>query len=119
MHELAIADGLVKAVIQEMQSSGVPAGSLRKATVVVGALQQVVPENLQQAYDMLTRDTAAEGSELYVKTVPVEITCHACGWNGHLRDRLYRCTQCNATDVTITEGRELYLASLEVDDRDH
>lgn len=119
MHELAIADSLVKAVLQEMERAGVPPRTLRKARVVVGALQQIVPENLTQAYDLLTRDTAAHGSELSVRTVPVRIACSNCGWNGNLPGGLYICPRCNTTTVTIVEGRELLLDSLEVDNRDN
>ena len=93
MHEFAIAEALVKAVIEEMNRAGLPEGGLARAVVVIGALQQVVPENLRQAYRILTENTPARGSELSIEAVPVRAACPACGWRGPVRDGLYLCRQ--------------------------
>jgi hydrogenase nickel incorporation protein HypA/HybF len=118
MHEFAIAEALVQAVLAEMEQAGVPGGALRRATVVIGVLQQVVPENLTQAYRVLTEETPAKGSELTIQSVPVQAICRKCGWQGAIRDGLYLCPACAARGVDVVAGRELYLAALEVNERD-
>lgn len=118
MHEFSICEGLVRAVRQEMKKHGAPAGSLRRARVVVGALHQIVPENLEFAYEVLVRDTEAAGSRIELRVVPITAKCGACGWTGTVTPPVFLCGACNSGDLELTTGKELYLDNLEIEQDD-
>ncbi len=118
MHELSICDGLVRAVLAELAKLGPPPPVLRTTRLVVGEWRQVVPANLQAAYDVLVRDTPAAGSTLVIETVPVTGHCRQCGWEGTPPARTLVCGRCAAAGLDLLTGTELYLRSLEVDDAD-
>lgn len=117
MHEFGIGEELVKAVLEEMGRL-TPPQILHSVRVVVGAMRQVLPENLRLAYEIQTRDTPAAGSSLEITVVPATALCGDCGWQGGLNDLPYLCHECGTTNLQILQGMELYLAGLQVKDHD-
>lgn len=115
MHEFAICESLVEALLAEMGKLRPPPRRLVKARVVVGVLRQVVPEYLREAYALLTHDTAAAGSALEIRVQPLVGRCRSCGWEGGLSPSDILCASCGKGDLEIVAGRELYLESLEVE----
>jgi hydrogenase nickel incorporation protein HypA/HybF len=118
MHEFSICEGIVRAAVDEMSRHGARSGSLRKTRIVVGALHQVVPANLEFAYEVLTRDTPASGSSLEIRPVPVTAKCPACGWTGSIQSPLFVCGACNSGEIELITGRELYVENLEIEEDD-
>jgi len=115
MHEFAIGEELVKAVLGEMGRLTPPPRNLRSVRVVVGALRRVSPEHLRFAYEVLTRDTPAGGAALEVTTVPVTALCRDCGWQGEIDEMLFLCQDCGAANLQTLQGMELFLDRLEVE----
>jgi hydrogenase nickel incorporation protein HypA/HybF len=111
MHELSIADALLAIVAEH--SDG------RRATrvdVEVGHLRQVVPSALSFAFELLAKDTSAEGAELCLHEIPVRARCRPCGAVTR-QDRFpMGCAACHGTDLEIVTGEELRVVSLEVSD---
>jgi hydrogenase nickel incorporation protein HypA/HybF len=115
MHEFSICQSLVDAVVAETRKSTPGVVKILKTRVVVGGLRQVVPDQLQLAYQCLTEGTLAEGSVLEVEIVPVAGRCKACNWSGTLTPPDFRCGACFSGEIALEKGRELYLASVEVE----
>lgn len=118
MHEFSICEGIVNAAVEEMAKVDPPAKALRKTTVVVGAMHQIVPENLVFAYEVLTRDTPAAGSELELRFVPIKARCRDCGWEGEVHQPLFLCGACNMGNIELLSGKELYVENLEIEQED-
>ena len=116
MHEFSICRTIVSAVLEELSKikQGKPV-RLKKAQIAAGEYHRLAPESLQLAYEVLTKDTRAEGSKLKVRTVPLRLACKACGWKGRARDILFVCGRCKGTDVEIIGGKELCLENIEVE----
>ena len=77
MHELAIAQQIVRTILAEMNRIG--ATAVRSIEVDIGTLEGLPPEGLAQAFDVESKDTLLEGVELRVALVPSVATCPACG----------------------------------------
>lgn len=128
MHEFSICQNLVSAALAELKKysssrrhsdekngkNGCQA-RLKKIRIVVGRQHAVVPDNLRFAYEVLTRDTPAEGSILAIRVVPVTGRCRKCGWHGKIQEARYLCADCESGDLELTGGNELYMESLEVE----
>jgi len=76
MHELAIAQQVVRTVLAEMNRTG--AVAVRSINVDVGTLEGLPPEGLRRAFEVESKDTPLEGVELHVVLVPSVATCPAC-----------------------------------------
>jgi hydrogenase nickel incorporation protein HypA/HybF len=74
-----------------------------------------VVEALELAFAAAAPGTPAECAELIVERVPVECECDQCGAEFHPSDVIYVCPYCGAISSRVHQGRELELASLEVD----
>ncbi len=110
MHELSIASAIVEIV--ERNAAG------RKVTgvdVKVGHLRQVVPDALEFAFELITKDTAIEGAVLRIEAVPAIAQCHGCGAETQLEQFPAHCGKCGALDVTLSGGDELLVDSLEIE----
>ncbi|GAG00284.1 unnamed protein product [marine sediment metagenome] len=116
MHEFAMCEGLVDAVLGEMKKLDSRPRRLTKARVVVGVLRNVVPDYLSSAYEILTKGTAAEGSDLEVIPKGLKIKCKECDWQGEMQKPVFLCDKCGAANVEISGGVDLYLESLEVEE---
>ncbi|MCS7088924.1 MAG: hydrogenase maturation nickel metallochaperone HypA [Thermoflexales bacterium] len=114
MHELSIAQSLVDAVAE----AATQAGAQRVAAVHLrlGALAGVEKEALLFCYDVATRGTPLEGSALIIEDVPLVITCEACGARSAIPiNRGFACPACGKLHTRIVQGKELEIASIEVE----
>jgi hydrogenase nickel incorporation protein HypA/HybF len=112
MHELSIAEAVVRAVAQA-------AGGRRVhvVTLQVGVLSGVVPAALGFAWDVATAGTELVGSRLEVHEAPVSVACRPCERRSALPEPLpVRCPVCGGREVDVVGGRELEIVSAEVDD---
>lgn len=115
MHEFAICQNIVDAVINALSEVKASSFRLKKVRIVVGKYHQIVAENLEFAFDVLVKETAARGAKLEIKTLPIVVRCEACGWEGEIQLPMFLCGGCGSGRVEITGGRELYLEDLEVE----
>lgn len=116
MHEFSICERIVSAALTEAELLEPPPERIRGIDVVIGGLHQIVPEYLQTAYEVLTKDTLLDGSKMILRTLPVTVKCKQCNWTGTIELPVFACGDCGAFRVDVTGGRELYLDRMEVED---
>jgi len=81
----------------------------------VGALSGVAPDALSFAFEALAPGTAVSGAELRIETVPARFWCAVCQAEFHSDNMLAACPGCGTASRELRGGRELELASLEVE----
>ena len=81
----------------------------------IGALSGVVPEALQFAFEALAPGTAAEGARLVIEDVPARFWCAKCAQEFQAEDLLSECPGCHEPSGELRAGREMELASLDVE----
>jgi hydrogenase nickel incorporation protein HypA/HybF len=113
MHELAIAEGVLAVALDHARGRPVKRVHLR-----VGHLRQVVPSALLFSFELVARDTPADGAVLEIDEVPAAGTCRRCGAESDLPAFPFACGACGAFDVRITRGEELQVEWLEVDEEE-
>ena len=118
MHEFSMCQTIVKIVLDELKKYGTEPIQLKSVKLCIGKYHQLVPENLTFAYEVLTKDSPAEGSVLDIEVFPILIQCKSCNWKGEIAPHLYRCEICSSGDVEVIGGKELFIESLEVDSHD-
>ncbi|MFO8057264.1 MAG: hydrogenase maturation nickel metallochaperone HypA [bacterium] len=115
MHEMGIALQIMEIVNQSLP--GDEDLRVKSIQLRVGKLSAVVPQSLRFCMDVVTKDTAAQGAELYLEEVPVVVECSDCGERTEIERPPFECGGCKSTSVDIISGREMVVDSIEVEEK--
>jgi hydrogenase nickel incorporation protein HypA/HybF len=112
MHELSISRAILDTATRH-------AGGRRVVlvSVTIGALRQVVPESLTFYFQIVSRGTVCEGAPLRPRLVPARLRC-ACGQEWELEEPSFRCPRCGGGQVTVLDGDQLSVESIEVEEEE-
>jgi len=117
MHELSIAEQLLKIIFKNAEQAGVK--KVYHVNIRIGEHSGIVTDSLEFAFDVLSRGKITEGAELHIEIVKPEFICNKCGWRGTSINSDYShfllCPRCGESDVCIQGGRELEITSFEGD----
>ena len=116
MHELAIAESIVDIVLKAKVDKQLD--SIRAVGVRIGVMTDIVPEALEFGFNVIVKDTALDDCCLKIERVPVRGTCLACRQPIEVADFVFICPHCASRDLEVTQGQELDIAFLEIDDAD-
>jgi hydrogenase nickel incorporation protein HypA/HybF len=111
VHELSIAEAVVG--IASRHANG---RRVHKVELKVGYLRQVVPDALQFAFELVSKDTELEGAELAIAEIPAQGHCRACGSRTTMRTFPLQCADCGGLDVELEAGEELLVDALELEE---
>jgi len=113
MHELGVSENIVNIALAK--ASEARASKITQINLVVGELSGFVPDCIQFYFDVLSKDTIAQGAVLHFESVPAQLRCRICSTIFQPQDTLWSCPECRDQSVEISQGRELYIESVEVE----
>ena len=113
MHELSITQSIVNIAVETAAEHKVK--KVHEIRIRIGEYSGIVPQCVQQYFDILSKGTAAEGAVLKMERIPITMRCEACGAENEIDKRNIRCPACGSTQLKLLTGHEFYVESLEVD----
>lgn len=113
MHEMAIAEGILDIAQQTAIANN--AKIVRRITMQIGEMAGVEIEALRFAFSSLVIGTIAEGAEIEVEWVPLIGKCLDCSYEFPVEDYRFVCPCCESTLVQTKSGRELKVASIDIE----
>ena len=113
MHELAITQSILDIAEKVAREHG--ATRVKTVHIKLGEYSGVVPQCVQDYFDVISQGTIAQGAVLDIQRLPVVIHCLDCNQDSPIDRRHVRCPQCGSTHLKLIQGREFYIESLEVD----
>lgn len=113
MHELALTQSILRIALTEAERHG--AKRVLAIRIKVGVLSGVLPELIQEYYNIVSANTAAEKAEISVERVPATIECRDCGAKNEAQRFVITCPECGGSQIRLLAGREFYVDSLEVE----
>jgi hydrogenase nickel incorporation protein HypA/HybF len=117
VHELAITQGILSVVLDAAEPHH--ARRIKSVDLVIGELSGYVDDSIQFYFDILSRDTLAEGANLNFRREPATAQCQDCGHQFRAGAPLLPvCPVCDGYRLQVTGGRAFYVESIEVDDED-
>lgn len=111
MHELALAQSLVKIVCEAAQANNFC--KVTTVAVVSGELVGVVPDALEFGFEVLSQDTLAQGAKLEIRQLAATIKCSSCGFEYSWQTFGYLCPQCSQLGGEMIQGNEFYVDYIE------
>ncbi|AXV36967.1 MAG: hydrogenase maturation nickel metallochaperone HypA [Methanobacteriaceae archaeon] len=123
MHELSMADAMVKTVIEVAEKND--AQEITEVSIELGEMTLLNPEQLKFMLEVLSEDTLLEGAEIIIDTIPIEIKCHGCGYSGKTPSDdldhyapILNCPECESMELEIISGRECNVKSIKIEKSD-
>jgi hydrogenase nickel incorporation protein HypA/HybF len=108
MHELALADSIVRAVAER-----VGAARVVRVRLAIGRLTAVAPEAMRFCFEVCAQGTRLEGAALEIREVAARGRCRSCGADEELPDAIPLC-RCGGADLELRNGLELNIDEVEV-----
>ena len=115
MHEYSIVEGVLDSVIPAAEKAG--ADRIVCVRLRVGDMTEVVQESLDFMWGICCeqRGPMVEGCRLEVEYVYTRSACLKCGHEFE-HDRFHlKCPECGSASTMLLSGRELEIASMDVD----
>jgi hydrogenase nickel incorporation protein HypA/HybF len=109
MHELAITQAVVDAVVERTGEAGVSAVRLE-----IGKLSGVVPDSVRFCFDLVAEGTPLHGARLEIVEPAGRGRCRDCAARFDVDDPIVLCPGCDSADVEVLAGRDLRIISVEV-----
>lgn len=80
MHEVSVVSNMVDAILKELGNHNVE--KVEEVNVVIGDLTSLGAEQLEFAFEIVTRGTLLEGSKFNIEREEVRVSCSGCGYEG-------------------------------------
>jgi hydrogenase nickel incorporation protein HypA/HybF len=110
MHELSICGSIADIVTRRAEGRSVDTIHVR-----VGQLRQIVPDTLVYCWQLVSADTALNGSRIDIENVRARIRCRGCAGSHEIGDHpILLCPSCDSADVEILAGEEFLVTSLDL-----
>jgi hydrogenase nickel incorporation protein HypA/HybF len=113
MHELSIMQSALQMALDQARRAG--ASRVHVIRLRIGALSGVVPDALEFAFEALAPGTAAASAKLAIEHVPARFWCAPCSREFASEDMWAECPDCHAFSGELRAGREMEVASLEIE----
>jgi hydrogenase nickel incorporation protein HypA/HybF len=110
MHELAVTQSILDIVLKHAGTRMV-----KQISLVIGQFSSIIDDSVQLYWDIIAKDTLAEGALLCFTRIPGEMTCNACGHLFQPDNVTFACPVCASLSVHVSKGREFYVESIDVE----
>lgn len=111
MHEFSIIQNVIEISTESIKDRGLT--KVLNIKLIIGKMRQIVPEAMQFAFEASTKGTLLESSVLEMEFKSIKMRCKSCSAEFQVDDNMYICETCQGTDLSIIQGQELIIKSIE------
>lgn len=113
MHELAVTQSILKIALQHAEQANTK--RISDLHIVIGELASMVDDSIQFYWEIIAKDTIAEGATLHFRRVPAELQCMNCFEKYRPNGEELICPKCGNAGAKIIAGEEFFLEAIDVD----
>ncbi|MAU13353.1 MAG: hydrogenase maturation nickel metallochaperone HypA [Anaerolineaceae bacterium] len=113
MHELPVTESILTIALRYAEREH--ATSISDLYLVIGDLSSIVDESVQFYWDIISRDTIAEGATLHFERTPMQMVCFDCGKTYRPEPGTLSCPGCGSTIVQVAGGEDFRLEAITVE----
>ena len=123
MHEYTLTANIIEEIIQAVDAEG--NCKVLEATLGFGPFAHGSFDSIQFWWEVLSKDTVAEGSKLVYKPLDGELYCPSCKESSIITNgnedlpkdeylQIFSCPKCHSLQTEIRSGDEIILIDIEV-----
>ena len=112
MHEMSVTESMVGVVLRHAEQNH--ATRVTRINMVLGDFSSVMPESVQFYFDIISKDTVAEGAELNFRRTKLLARCEGCGDEFEVVEYDFTCPGGQGSKTEIISGREFQVESIEI-----
>lgn len=116
MHEYSIVQSLIDTCQVHAKENN--AKRVTKVVVKIGVMSGIEPQLLKTAFDTFKEETICDGAEFILNIQKVIVFCKSCQKETTLEQLEYLCPHCQSSALNITDGEEMYLMQLELEENE-
>ena len=114
MHEMSLTASMMDIIFEYARNHHFT--SVKAVKLSFGALSCIEPKALEFAFEVLSKDTLAQGAQLQYDITPIIVSCLDCGGDSAVEEFPSPCPLCSSNDVVLKGGTEdLRIMEMEVD----
>lgn len=113
MHEMSLCEGVLQLLREHAVSQGF--SQVKRVWLEIGALSGVEPQAMRFCFDVVMKESLADGAQLEIIHLPGEAWCMKCGEPVQVTARYQACPQCGSYQLQVTGGDEMRVKELEVE----
>ena len=113
MHELPVTESILEIALRHAKKAD--AKRITNLYLVIGQLASIVDDSVQFYWDIVSKDTIAEGATLHFRRIPATLICLVCNHQYTLNDKGLECPNCNSQRVKVQTGEEFYMEAIDVE----
>lgn len=113
MHELPVTESILEISLRHARLAH--ASRITDLYLVIGQLASIVDDSVQFYWDIISKDTPAEGANLHFRRIETEMCCRDCNTRYKPAALEFSCPSCGGSNVKIVAGEEFFLESINVE----
>jgi hydrogenase nickel incorporation protein HypA/HybF len=113
MHELPVTESILEISLRHAKEAG--ARRVTDLFLVIGQLASIVDDSVAFYWDIISKDTPAQGAKLHFKRIPTEMRCRDCNVRYQPAAEDPACPDCGGFNIQIVAGEEFYLEAIDVE----
>ncbi len=112
MHEMSIAEGILQVLEEQAVSKSFE--KVKAVWLEIGPLAAIETDALTFCFDVVIKESLAEGASLHIIKLPGKAFCLQCLDTVPVTQRYDSCPVCGSYHLQITQGDEMRIKELEV-----
>ena len=113
MHEMSLCEGILQVMETEAQKQGF--SQVKNVWLEIGELAGVELDAMMFSFEVITRNSLADGAILNIISIPGSAWCMQCSDNVAVKQRFDACPECGSYQLQVTGGDEMKIKELEVE----
>lgn len=113
MHELSVTQNILEIALHYAHQQD--AQRITRLYLVIGDLSSIIDESVQFYWDIISRDTIAEGAALHFERIPARMVCSECAYTYSPEPGTLACPVCYSPNVQLIAGDEFRLEAIDIE----
>src|SRR5512136_1670477 len=113
MHELSVTESILEIAVRHAQQAN--AKRVTNLYLVIGQLASIVDDSVQFYWDIISKDTIADGAKLHFKRIPATLLCMDCTHQFTPGQDGFACPECHSDRIKVVAGEEFYMEAIDIE----
>ncbi len=113
MHELSVTESILEISLRHAQLA--KAKRITGLYLVIGQLATIIDDSVQFYWDIISKDTIADGAVLHFRRIPAILSCIECNYQYTPRDDSFACPECKSEKVKVVAGNEFFMEAIDIE----